>query len=129
MIAALLGGESYLVGSALRPDNPEPRDWDVRLLMANEGFALRYWPKELRADESEQNQNQLLTQWRLQRDTGLYDVSYWRWADEMVRYSDMGRKHTGLNIDFQAYPTRWFDTFGAEEGRLRLDTRGRNFRE
>jgi hypothetical protein len=44
MVSGLYDRPVYLVGSALRISNLAPRDWDVRLCLSDENFALRYEP-------------------------------------------------------------------------------------
>ena len=119
-MSALFGGPVYLAGSALRADNPDPRDWDVRLLLPDGDWALRYEPGEAL---TEQGAAKVVQQWVSQRYTGAHTRLYWRWADEMVKYSNMGRRQCLVNIDFQVYPASYWRLYDVEP-RVRLDTRG-----
>lgn len=119
MLSALFGGPVYLVGSALQEGNENPRDWDLRLSLPDEWFALRYDPLE---GVTPTGVAHVVKEWRAQRYSGSYTALYWRWADEMVRYSNMGRRQCGLNIDFQVYPQSFFDEY-KDRPRRRLDTR------
>jgi hypothetical protein len=119
MISALIGGPVYLVGSVLDFNNKSPRDWDLRLCLPDKAFALRYEPKSGLTDKGAA---ELVDRWATERSTGHYTPMYWRWADEMVRYSNMGREQTLLNIDFQVYPQSYFDKYKGQPS-LRVDTR------
>lgn len=125
--ASLFGGEVYLVGSRLRDwtaENP-PVDWDIRLLLADTRFLLRYYPDNHPMARTEEENAKTIQRWQIQRATGLFSPPYWAWADEMVKQSDRARNFTTLNIDFQVYPASYWETFDGP--RFRLDTRGYDF--
>jgi hypothetical protein len=98
----------YLCGSALRDDNADPRDWDVRLRIPAARFRAMYGDP---------------AQWCREGDTGQWTRVRWRWSDDCVKVTKEGWKQTRLNIDFQAYPPAMWNKF-LDEPRLRLDTRG-----
>lgn len=105
------GAPIYLVGSALSGSNPSPRDWDVRVTLADQDFARRFGDVE---------------KWEDEGGTGKWTTIRWRWSDECVKNSKQGSAHTGLNIDFQIYPRPHVRRFyRANLPRLKLDTRGR----
>jgi hypothetical protein len=107
---ARFGHPVYLCGSALRDDNREPRDWDIRIILPDAAFARRYGS---------------VAAWRREGETGCWTDVRHRWSKECTRYARNGVRCTGLNIDLQVYPASYArDTFGALP-RLRLDDRGR----
>lgn len=105
--AGYFGTPVYLVGSALRDDNDDPRDWDIRVRLPKFRFETMFGPTE---------------EWVENRERGIVTRTYWRWVDECVKRSINGIRHTHLNIDFQVYPDILWKKFRAEP-RLRLDTR------
>jgi hypothetical protein len=118
-MSALFGGPVYLVGSALREGNTEPRDWDLRTCLSDEDFALRY---DTYQGLTPKGWSALVARWEEERLSGNFSPMYWRWADEMLRYSKMGKRQCFLNIDFQAYPASYWKRYEGHS-RLRLDTR------
>ena len=122
MVSSLFGGDAYLVGSARRAANTDPRDWDIRLLLSDKRFCLRYAPRQALKDDGVAS---MVMDFTCRYRSGLSNYTYWRWADEMARMSDMGRRQTNLNIDFQVHPTHlWLEHDDPEKHpRVRLDTR------
>lgn len=111
-IRAFYGLPVYLCGSALLENNPEPRDWDIRLEMPDKDFALRFGdPKK----------------WRDEGFTGEYTRIRWGWSDECVKRTKSAWRETGLNIDFQIYPRVYCKELGYDrQPKARLDTRGQS---
>lgn len=111
--SALYGVPVYLCGSALREDHPEPRDWDFRLCLPDEVFALRYGGGSPRAVE----------RWIAEGATGCYSAVRWHWSDDCVKQSRHASRRTGLCVDLQVYPeTHWRKQY-ADAPRVRIDTR------
>lgn len=106
-LRGLLGVPVWLVGSALRDDNPDPRDWDVRLLLPEHAFEARYGPVD---------------EWILEGATGLWGRTRWRWSDECTRFSREWAGRARLNVDLQIYPLIHWQGFRGKP-RMRLDTR------
>lgn len=79
----------YLVGSALSGSNPNPRDWDIRIIVPDEEFVIRFGNVE---------------EWEIEGATGEWTDIRWKWADECIKRVKSGWGATGLNIDFQIYP-------------------------
>ncbi len=104
----------FLCGSALNPDNSNPRDWDVRLRLENEDFSLRY---------ARSHYANAVNRWEAEGVTGEWSAMRWSWSDDCVRQTKRGQRATGLNIDFQIYPAIHWDRKYAKMPRLRLDTR------
>jgi hypothetical protein len=98
----------YLCGSALNPENPSPRDWDVRLRLPD-----GQWPVRFGGTAAE---------WIEQGSSGDWGPVRWRWSDECVKKTKEGWKATHLNIDFQLYPASYWTRF-KDERRVRLDTK------
>ena len=113
-IRALFGVPVWLCGSALNDDNKNPRDWDVRLILPDDVFALRY-ANSYRSDA-------VVQQWVKEGDTGHFTDLRWDWSDECVRYARHGARHTRLNIDFQVYPESYHQRFFADKPRVQLDS-------
>jgi hypothetical protein len=112
LLAARFGASVYLVGSALRDDNANPRDWDVRIPLTNEQFALRYATAGQRVRMSG---SQIADLWNEQYygRTGDDRRVYWRWTRECQRTGkEAFRKYLGLYVDFQAYPPREWRSWG-----------------
>jgi hypothetical protein len=103
------GAPIYLVGSALRDDNADPRDWDIRCRLSNERFRAMFGEP---------------AEWMDEQRSGIWTRVSFRWSDEMVKRTQNGWRHTKLNIDFQAYPPDKWRQFTLA-ARLRLDTRDR----
>lgn len=106
-IRGLYGVPVYLVGSALMDANEKPRDWDFRITLADEDFALRYGDA---------------TEWAREGANGHWTDIRWRWSDDCVKRSKAASGFLGLNVDFQAYPASYAKRFKGQP-RLRLDTR------
>lgn len=107
-IAALYGAPVYLCGSALRSDNDDPRDWDIRIMLSEAEFARRFGDPVKWADEG---------------CTGRYSRVRWRWSDECCNRSRQGFAETRLNIDLQIYPTSHARRLYRGKKRVRIDTR------
>jgi hypothetical protein len=109
MVRGQYGWPVYLVGSALRDDNPDPRDWDVRVMLSDRWFRTRFGDPGL---------------WEREGSTGNWTKEIrWRWSDACVKQAKHGSLHTRLNIDFQAYPLEYAHRFYGGQPRMRLDTR------
>lgn len=109
-MAGLYGVPIYLCGSALRDDNAEPRDWDVRIRLPRKVFEAKFGGS---ADD-----------WYDEGSTGIWSNVRWRWSAECVRMSRQASERTKLNIDFQIFPPAYWKHF-AKRPRFRLDTRDR----
>lgn len=110
VIHARYGGGVYLVGSATRDDNADPRDWDVRVRLTNDQFADRYAPARLRA---RMTGRQLVDLWEEQY-YGRADadrVLYWRWLrDCQAAGKEAFHRYLHLYVDFQTHPPgEWRD--------------------
>lgn len=116
-IRAYYGVPVYLTGSAMRDDNPVPRDWDVRLCLPDARFAAVFGDPE---------------EWKRQGDSGDYTTVRWRWSDECTKRSREGHKATGVNVDFQIYPTlEWVKYLASPSTypKMQIDTRWAQFQE
>lgn len=112
-IAGFYGVPVYLCGSALRDDNVDPRDWDVRLCLPDRDFTVRYGD---------------VAAWVSQGQTGAWERPRWRWSEDCVKRTHEAWQQTKLNVDFQVYPEPYWDSFG-DQPRVRLDTRWVAFSE
>ncbi len=106
-VAGLYGEAVWLCGSALRADNPDPRDWDVRLRMPHDAFEARYGNPEA---------------WEAEGATGDWTGVRWRWPAENVKQTRRAWRHVRLNVDFQVYPAAYWDRVYGTLPRARLDT-------
>jgi hypothetical protein len=97
----------YLVGSALREDNPDPRDWDFRLTLPDEDFALRFGPVD---------------EWRDEGYTGDWTRTRFRWSDQCVKDTKDAVAWMHLNADVQIYPASHVAELYADQPRVRIDT-------
>ena len=97
----------YLCGSALRADNPDPRDWDVRIMLPDERFALAFGPVD---------------EWRDEGCTGKWMRTRWRWSDQCVKDTQDFAAWCALNGDVQIYPESHAAKLYADAPRFRLDT-------
>jgi hypothetical protein len=109
-LAGLYGVPIYLCGSALRPDNPDPRDYDIRIMLPDEHFRARY------GDVQKWNDEGAIGNWTRVR---------WRWSADCTKQSRVGFRETGLNVDVQIYPASHARALYGKKRRVRLDTRGR----
>lgn len=106
-LRGLLGVPVWLCGSAMRDDNGDPRDWDVRLVLPKHRFEARYGPVD---------------DWMAEGAVGLWERTRWRWSDDCTKFSRDWSKTTRMNIDLQVQPLpTWLKH--REEPRMRLDTR------
>lgn len=101
------GAPIYLCGSALREANPDPRDWDVRIMLPDDDFALRFGPVD---------------EWRDEGCTGLWTRTRWRWSDQCVKDTRDFAAWVHLPGDVQIYPESHAATLYADCPRVRLDT-------
>jgi hypothetical protein len=106
----LYGVPVFLVGSALRQDNDDPRDIDIRMMLSESDFARRYGDPQKWSDEGS---------------TGRWTRIRWRWSDDCVKLSRDAWAHTRLNCDVQVYPKRHADLLYKKKRRVRIDSRGR----
>lgn len=97
----------YLVGSALRDDNPDPRDWDIRMMLPDDDFAVRFGP---------------VAEWRHEGNTGDWTRTRFRWSDQCVKDTKDAVAWTHLNVDFQIYAESHAADLYAGKPRLRLDS-------
>ena len=103
LVAVRFRSPVYLVGSALT--SPDPRDWDVRVVMTHSTFYdvfaadldLPQWDK-LQVDDS------AAYTWKLEGQTGDWTALRRRWGRECVKLTENLAKHTKLNIDAQIQP-------------------------
>ena len=100
------GSPIYLCGSALQPDNPDPRDWDIRVRIRAADWLIRF--------------GESAALWVEQGDTGQWTTGRWRWSDECTKRTREGWRHTHLNIDFQCYPACYWGKF-KDQARVRID--------
>ena len=101
----------WLVGSALSGRNPNPRDWDIRIVVSDEDFRKRFGEPH---------------EWEIEGVTGLWTNVRWLWADECVKRTMDGWYRCHLNIDFQVYPrTHAKMLYPPSARRIRLDRRRR----
>lgn len=108
------GTSVYLVGSALRDDNVNPRDWDIRIKLPDPLFALKFG---LSYETS-----RIVDQWIKEGSTGKWTQLRWRWSNHCVKRAAEGSSYTSLNIDFQVYPATYWKVYDGES-RLRLNTK------
>lgn len=109
-LRGLYGQPVYLCGSALRPDNPDPRDYDIRIMLPDEQFRARYGDPRKWEDEG------AIGNWTRVR---------WRWSDDCSKQSKRGWAETRLNVDVQVYPASHARNLYQNKRRIRIDTRGR----
>lgn len=109
-IAGLYGVPVYLCGSALRPDNPDPRDYDIRVMLPDAQFEERYGS---------------VRKWNDEGAVGNWTRVRWRWSADCTKQSRAGFRDTGLNIDLQVYPASHARALYRDKRRVRIDTRGR----
>jgi hypothetical protein len=121
-MAARYNGPVYLVGSALRVSNP--RDIDIRVLVADNEFAGRYGYKDLQ-DIRQAGRNQLWIDDMAKRNGELAREHRLN-PDFQVQCASDGIHHRGesrvllaapTNLDHIAASTKWFDgPFEGEDG-------------
>lgn len=97
----------YLCGSALREDNPDPRDWDIRIMLPDDDFALRFGPVE---------------EWRAEGCTGNWTRTRFRWSDQCVKDTKDFAAWVHLNGDVQIYPESHAATMYGDKPRVRIDS-------
>jgi hypothetical protein len=117
----LFGQPVYLVGSALLDGNSKPRDWDIRIVLPDRHFVLRYGGG--RMGVAADGVLQVIHDWNQQALTGDWRSVRWRWSDDCVKYSLNGMRDTGLNIDFQVYPQWHANQVYHGKPRLQIDRR------
>lgn len=106
----------YLVGSALRANDPmKCRDVDVRIELSHDEFMRFYAPNR-------HDSEKVVMQWIEEDANGNWSDLRWRWADDCIKRSRAGWRQTHMHIDFQVYPTAWWNYF-SHRPRYRLDTR------
>ena len=104
VLRARFDAHVHLVGSALRDDNHDPRDWDVRVLLTYEQFAARYAPARMRKALSPRDIARLWNEQYFGR-SGDDRSLYWGWLREPQAVGkEAYEKSLRLNVDFQAYP-------------------------
>ena len=113
----LYGQPVYLCGSALLDGNAHPRDWDIRIVLPDDQFALRYG--------NGRNAEYVVGRWVGEALDGAWTAIRWRWSDDCVKHSLQGCRDTGLNIDFQVYPASHAKALYKSKPKIRLDTRAR----
>ncbi len=107
IVYAQYGAPVYLCGSALRTDNENPRDWDIRVRLPSKVFTVRYGSPD---------------EWWQEGQTGFWTQIRWRWVDDCRKQSERGAHYTGLNIDFEVLPPAFWRRY-KNEPKLRIDTR------
>jgi hypothetical protein len=105
-LAGYYGQPVWLVGSVLLPSNSRPRDWDIRVVLPNEDFEMRFGA---------------LGEWAHDGLTGKWHEARWRWADENVKRSREAWRTLRLPVDFQTMPVVSASAYRADM-RFRLDT-------
>jgi hypothetical protein len=80
----------YLVGSAIANPDRTPRDWDVRLVLADSAFAQRYGLSP--------------AAWKREGDTGDWSEARWSWAAECAGLALAASELMGVEVDFQVQP-------------------------
>jgi hypothetical protein len=120
---ALFDGPVYLVGTYLREGNTNPRDIDLRIRLTDEDFLLRYKPSKWSPDPEQLliREAELLSSFKLCRDSGMFTLVYWNWVRDMHKYSRAGRIQCERNIDLQVYPESYWKEFDGQP-RVRLDS-------
>ena len=94
----------YLVGSALRNDNANPRDWDIRVPLTYAQFAARYASRRQR-DVMSGRDIALLWNDQYYGRTDDDRQIYWNWYHESTKVMKTAfRVHLGLNVDFHSCP-------------------------
>jgi hypothetical protein len=101
------GAPVYLCGSALREDNPDPRDWDFRITLPDEDFARRFGPA---------------IEWDSEGKTGDWGRTRFRWSDQCVKDTKDAWAWIHVNADVQIYPQSYVDTYHADSPRVRVDS-------
>lgn len=108
-LRGLYGVPIYLVGSALSGTNKNPRDWDIRIILPDDDFTIKFGD---------------VNQWKQEGVTGLWTKLRWNWSDTCVKLSKDGYKQCGLNIDCQIYPQSHSDAvYPKSLPKLKIDTR------
>lgn len=102
----------YLVGSALRDQNPNPRDWDIRLSLTAPAFDARFGTGTVTPRTT-------VARWLRQGQTGAWGSERYAWSGICVRESRAWSRRLSLNVDFQIYPPAFWRTFDSLP-RLRL---------
>lgn len=97
----------YLVGSALREDNPDPRDWDFRLALPDDEFAVHFGPVD---------------EWRDEGCTGNWTRTRFRWSDQCVKDTKDAVAWMHVNADVQIYPASHVAALYADQPRVRVDS-------
>jgi hypothetical protein len=97
----------YLCGSALREDNPDPRDWDIRIALPDEDFAIRFGP---------------VAEWIEEGHTGNWTRTRYRWSDQCVKDTKDFFAWCHLNGDVQIYPASHVAALYGTEPRVRIDS-------
>lgn len=101
-MAARYDGPVYLVGSILH--NPNPRDYDIRILVEDTDFAARYGMALYKMDSPKGS---------LQEQSGIVSGNYikWyedgpsqRWIDDIAKFGSHLSRIINYNIDFQVWP-------------------------
>lgn len=115
-LSLFFGQPIYLVGSALDV-TAKPRDWDLRLCLPDEHFAIKYCYGSGQFDVE-----QMVSKWLSAFNSGVFIDSVWRWGDDMVHHSMRASKGSGALIDFQVYPEKHWSHYD-DQPRCRIDTR------
>lgn len=122
-LRGLYGEPVYLCGSALLDANSDPRDWDIRIVLSDRDFALRYGNLIGGERLTDAKVARIVGDWQTEGGSGQYTRLRWRWSDDCVKHSRAGIGDSGLLIDFQVYPKTHADALYKAKPRLRLDTR------
>lgn len=109
-LRGLYGAPVFLCGSALRTDNDDPRDFDIRIELPEADFEKRYGS---------------VGKWMDEGGTGRWTRVRWQWSDDCVKGSRDGWERTRLNIDLQIYPRPYSRALYGKKRKIRLDSRGR----
>lgn len=111
--AAFYRSPIYLCGSALIEFNENPRDWDLRMYMADDEFERRFGPVD---------------KWVEEGGTGDWTEVRWRWSQTCVKECKDAWFAMKLNVDFQIYPVSHCEKAYSRQRKVRLDTHKFPFR-
>lgn len=109
-VAGHFGRPVYLCGSALRDDNADPRDWDIRCIIPDADFAVRYGD---------------VLQWEIEGGSGMWTRIRHRWSADCVKWRRRAVVFAKINIDFQIMPASHARRHYRDKPKVRLDRRPR----
>jgi hypothetical protein len=102
-MAARFNGAVYLVGSTLH--NPDPRDTDIRIVVADHEFAARYGMPFAEIPEAERRERNGVTRTQGVRfDDGVTQ----RWVDDMAKLAAAISVRIQHNADIKVWPESYW---------------------